>query len=95
MSINLTDFLGQHLVLLWLALALMLGALELLRRDRTMLALAVCAVATALIAVIFPHLWWLQVTGFVAAAVGRGIGVAQRRRRVAPKSASDNPTDSV
>ena len=93
MSINLNDFFGLHLVLLWLALAVMLGALEVLRRDRTMARLAVCALAAALMAVIFTHLWWLQLTVFVASAVGSALGAANRRRRHTP--AGDVPTDDV
>jgi membrane protein implicated in regulation of membrane protease activity len=93
MSINLNDFFGLHLVLLWLVLAVMLGALELLRRNRLMARLAVCALAAALIAVIFAHLWWLQLTVFVASVVGSVLGTAYRRRRHAP--AGDIPTDEV
>jgi membrane protein implicated in regulation of membrane protease activity len=93
MSINLTDFLGQHLVLLWLALAMMLGALELLRNDRTMARIAVCALSAGVVALIFAHLWWLQLTAFVAAVVGSVIGTAVRRRRHV--SVGDTPTDSV
>jgi membrane protein implicated in regulation of membrane protease activity len=93
MSINLTDFLGQHLVLLWLALAVMLGALELLRNDRTMARMAVCALFAGVVALIFAHLWWLQLTVFVASVVGLVIGTAVRRRRHVP--VGDTPTDSV
>jgi membrane protein implicated in regulation of membrane protease activity len=93
MSINLTDFLGQHLVLLWLALAVMLGALELLRNDRTMARMAVCALRAGLVALIFAHLWWLQLTVFVASVVGSVIATGVRRRRHVP--VGDTPTDSV
>jgi len=93
MSINLTDFLGQHLALLWIALAVMLGALELLRRDRAMARLAVGALGVAVVALIFTHLWWLQLTAFVAWVVGSSMGTASRRRRHAP--AGNVPTDSV
>jgi membrane protein implicated in regulation of membrane protease activity len=93
MSITLTDFLGQHLVLLWLTLAVMLGALVLLRNDRTMARMAVCALCAGVVALIFAHLWWLQLTVFVASVVGLVIGTAVRRRRHVP--VGDTPTDSV
>jgi membrane protein implicated in regulation of membrane protease activity len=93
MSVNLTDFLGQHLVLLWLGLAVMLGALELLRRDRAMVRLAVVALGAAVVALIFTHLWWVQLTAFAAGVVGSTMGAASRRRRHAP--AGNVPTDSV
>jgi membrane protein implicated in regulation of membrane protease activity len=90
MSINLNDYLGLHLVWLWLIVAVLLAALELLRRDRTMARLAVCALAGALVALIFTHLWWLQLIAFVAAVVGSSIGAARRRQRPAP--VKDAPT---
>ena len=93
MSINLNDYLGLHLVWLWLILAVLLAALELLRRDRTMARLAVCALAAGLVALVFTHLWWLQLTAFVAAVVGSSIGAARRRPRTA--QVKDVPTDEV
>jgi membrane protein implicated in regulation of membrane protease activity len=93
MSINLNDFLGLHLVWLWLILAVLLAALELLRRDRTMARLALCSLAAALVALIFTHLWWLQLTAFVASVVGSSLGAARRRPLHAP--AQDVPTDEV
>lgn len=91
MSINLNDFFGLHLVLLWLALAVMLGALEVLRRDRTMALLAGVAVLAALTALIVPQAWYVQLGVFVvASAIGE---VVVRRRRRAP--VGDTPTDDV
>jgi membrane protein implicated in regulation of membrane protease activity len=90
MSINLNDFFGLHLVLLWLALAVMLGALEWLRKDRTMAILAAAAVLAALIALIVPHAWYVQLGVFVvASAIGE---VVVRRRRPAP--VEDAPTEN-
>jgi membrane protein implicated in regulation of membrane protease activity len=90
-SINLNDFFGLHLVLLWLALAVMLGALEVLRRDRTMAMLAGVAVLAALTALIVPQAWYVQLGVFVvASAIGE---VVVRRRRRAP--VGDTPTDDV
>jgi len=90
MSINLNDFFGLHLVLLWLALAVMLGALEWLRKDWTMAMLAAAAVLAALIALIVPHAWYAQLGVFVVASV---IGeVVVRLRRRAP--VGDTPTEN-
>ena len=90
MSINLNDFFGLHLVLLWLALAVMLGALEWLRKDWTMAMLAAGAVLAALIALIVPHAWYVQLGVFVvASAIGE---VVVRRRRRAP--VGDTPTET-
>ena len=90
MSINLNDFFGLHLVLLWLALAVMLGALEWLREDWTMATLAAGAVLAALIALIVPHAWYVQLGVFVvASAIGE---VVVRRRRRAP--VGDTPTET-
>jgi membrane protein implicated in regulation of membrane protease activity len=90
MSINLNDFFGLHLVLLWLALAVMLGALEWLRKDWTMATLAAGAVLAALIALIVPHAWYVQLGVFVvASAIGE---VVVRRRRRAP--VGDTPTET-
>jgi len=90
MSINLNDFFGLHLVLLWLALAVMLGALEWLREDWTMATLAAGAVLAALIALIVPHAWYVQLGVFVvASAIGE---VVVRRRRRAP--VGDTPTEN-
>ena len=81
MSINLHDFFGLHLVLLWLALAVMLGALEWLRKDWTMAMLAAAAVMAALIALIVPHAWYTQLGVFVVASA---IGEVVVRRRLPP-----------
>ena len=91
MTTNLNDFLGQHLVLLWLILAVMLGALELLRRDRTMAALAAASVVAALTALVLVHAWYIQLLVFVVGAVV-GEVLLRRRRRV---PAGDTPTDDV
>ncbi len=82
MSTNLNDFLGQHLVLLWLILAAMLATLEPLRRERTFASLAVAALVAALAAVVLPHAWYVQLAVFVvAAAIGE---VLVRRRQAKP-----------
>jgi len=92
-STNLNDFLGQNLVLLWLFIALLLGALELLRRDRTMAMLAVASLVAALTALVLVHAWYAQLFVFVVVAI---IGeVVLRRRRHVRAAAKDAPTDSV
>ncbi|MHB1008672.1 MAG: hypothetical protein ACYC1E_05360 [Propionibacteriaceae bacterium] len=83
MSMNLNDFLGQHLVLLWLILAAMLVALEPLRRDWTFAALAVASLVALLGALVVPHAWYIQLALFVVAAV---VGEALLRRRRRPRS---------
>ena len=93
MSMNLTDYLGQHLALLWLILAVMISALELLRRDRTVAVLAVAALVAALSALVVPHAWYVQLLVFVVAAVAGE--VALRVRRAAPGAPSGRPSDSV
>jgi membrane protein implicated in regulation of membrane protease activity len=92
MTMNLNDYLGQHLVWLWVIVAVMFVALELLRRDWLMVRLAACALVTALVALVFGHLWWLQLVVFAAAVVGTQVGATLRRRRTPVGGA---PTDSV
>jgi membrane protein implicated in regulation of membrane protease activity len=92
-SINLNDFFGLHLVLLWLVLAVLLFALELLRRDLTIAVLAVAALVAALTALVVAHAWYAQLAVFVVvSAVGE---VVLRRRRSIPERVGDAPTDDV
>jgi len=91
MSMNLNDFLGLHLVLLWLFMAVMFAALELLRRDWTIAVLAAAALVAALTALIVVHAWYVQLAVFVIVTV---IGeVVLRRRRRTPERGT--PTDNV
>jgi membrane protein implicated in regulation of membrane protease activity len=90
MSINLNDFFGLHLVLLWLALAVMLGALEWLRKDWTMAMLAVAAVLAALIALIVPHAWYTQLGVFVVASALAEVVLRLRRRAPAGVTPTEN-----
>ncbi len=70
MDINLNDWFGTHLWLLWAVLAVLLVALELLRRDKTMLALASGALASMIVALIVRQAWWWQIAvGVVVSAV--------------------------
>ena len=81
MDINLNDWFGTHLWLLWAALAVLFVALELLRRDRTMLALAVGAVAAMVTALIVRQAWWWQIAAGVVAAVAGTVYLSRRTRR--------------
>lgn len=80
MDINLTDWLGTHLWLLWAALAVLFVALELLRRDRTMLALAAGAVAAMVTAMVVRQAWWWQIAVGVVVAVAGSIYLSRRTR---------------
>ncbi|HSN10617.1 MAG TPA: hypothetical protein VLS51_00710 [Propionibacteriaceae bacterium] len=91
MATNLNDYLGQHLVLLWLILAAMLLAVELLRREWTFAVLAAAALVAVLSALVVPHAWYVQLAVFVVAAV---VGEAVLRRRRRPRS-SEPPADEV
>ncbi len=93
MSTNLNDFLGLHLVLLWLAMAVMFAALELLRRDWTIAALAVAALVAALTALIVAHAWYAQLAVFVVITIV-GEVVLHRRRRVSG-TVEDTPTGNA
>lgn len=92
MSINLNDFLGQHLVLLWLMVAVMLAALELIRRDLLMAVLAGAAVIAGVSALIWPHAWYAQLGVFVVLAVAGEIGLSLRRRAASTTSSPESGT---
>lgn len=93
MSMNLNDFLGLHLVLLWIFVAAMLAALELLRRDWTIAVLAAAALVAALTALIVAHAWYVQLAVFVILTVIGEVVLGRRRRTPAPTGHA--PTDSV
>lgn len=68
----MTDFLtwlGQHPWAAWGVLALLLATAELLTMDLTLLMLAAGALAGGVVALLFPHLLWLQVIVALATAV--------------------------
>lgn len=81
MDINLTDWFGTHLWLLWAVLAVLFVALELLRRDRTMLALAAGAVAAMVMALIVRQAWWWQIAVGLVVAVAGAVYVSRGTRR--------------
>lgn len=84
MHINLNDAFGLHLWWLWLVLAAMLAALELLRKDRTIAVSAVAALIAALAALILPKEWLVQLAVFVILTI---VGeLVLKGRRVAPMS---------
>ena len=67
----MTDWLGQHAWAIWLSLAFLLGVAEVMSLDFVLIMLAVGALAGAVVAVVAPGLWWLQV--LVAAGVSVGM----------------------
>lgn len=79
MDINLNDWFGTHLWLLWVVLAVLMLALELLRRDRTMLVLAVGGLAAALTALVLRQDWWWQLLVGAVVAVA-GLYIVRRRK---------------
>ncbi len=81
MDINLNDWFGTHLWLLWAVLAVLFVALELLRRDRTMLALAAGAVAAMVMALIVRQAWWWQIAAGLVVSVAGTLYLSRRTRR--------------
>jgi membrane protein implicated in regulation of membrane protease activity len=75
-EVNLTDWLGQHAWAIWLSLAFLLAVAEVMSLDFVLIMLAVGALAGAVVAVVAPGLWWLQV--LVAAGVSVGMLLALR-----------------
>lgn len=69
MGMNLNDWFGTHLWVLWLSLALLLATAEMLTLDFTLLMLASGALAAALVAVALPAAWWVQLLVGLAVAV--------------------------
>lgn len=63
----MTDWFGDNPWALWLTLAVLLAVAEVLSLDLVLIMLAVGALAGALVALIVPGLWWLQI--LVAAGV--------------------------
>ena len=61
MEVNLTDWLGDNAWAIWLSLAFLLGIAEIMSLDLVLIMLAVGALAGALVAVLAPSLWWLQI----------------------------------
>jgi membrane protein implicated in regulation of membrane protease activity len=68
--VNLTDWLGEHAWAIWLSLAFLLAVAEMLSLDLVLIMLAVGALAGAVVAVVAPDLWWLQI--LVGAGVSAG-----------------------
>ena len=61
MEVNLTDWLGDNSCAIWLSLAFLLGIAEIMSLDLVLIMLAVGALAGAVVAVVAPSLWWLQI----------------------------------
>lgn len=63
------QWLAEHVWVVWMSLAAMLGVAELLTLDFTLLMLASGALAGGLVAVFLPGLLWLQIAAAVVVAV--------------------------
>ena len=61
MEVNLTDWLGENSWAIWLSLAFLLGIAEIMSLDLVLIMLAVGALAGAVVALLAPSLWWLQI----------------------------------
>ena len=61
MEVNLTDWLGDNSWAIWLSLAFLLGVAEIMSLDLVLIMLAVGALAGAVVAVLAPSQWWLQI----------------------------------
>ena len=57
----MTDWLGDNSWAIWLSLAFLLGIAEIMSLDLVLIMLAVGALAGAVVAVVAPSLWWLQI----------------------------------
>ncbi len=75
MEINLTDWLGEHIWVIWLSVAALLAVAEILSLDLVLIMLAAGALAGAGGALIAPALRWLQLLGAAGGALGSpGLG---------------------
>jgi membrane protein implicated in regulation of membrane protease activity len=70
-EVNLTDWLGDNAWALWLSLAFLLAVAEILSLNLVLIMFAVGALAGAVMALLVPDLWWLQI--LVAAGVSVGM----------------------
>jgi membrane protein implicated in regulation of membrane protease activity len=70
-EVNLTDWLGENAWALWLSLAFLLAVAEILSLNLVLIMFAVGALAGAVMALLVPDLWWLQI--LVAAGVSVGM----------------------
>ena len=67
---NLTDWLGDHVWSLWLSLAFLLAVAEIISLDLVLIMFAAGALAGAVVSLIAPDLWWLQVLTAAGVSVG-------------------------
>jgi membrane protein implicated in regulation of membrane protease activity len=70
-EVSLTDWLGDNAWALWLSLAFLLAVAEILSLNLVLIMFAVGALAGAVMALLVPDLWWLQI--LVAAGVSVGM----------------------
>ena len=69
MEVNLTDWLGENSWAIWLSLAFLLGIAEIMSLDLVLIMLAVGALAGAVVALLAPSLWWLQILAATAVSI--------------------------
>ena len=69
MEVNLTDWLGDNSWALWLSLAFLLGIAEIMSLDLVLIMLAVGALGGAVVALVAPSLWWLQILAAIAVSL--------------------------
>lgn len=68
MEIHLQDFMGQHPFLLWLSIAPLFWAAEVLVPRRIFVLWGLAAAVGGVIAALWPTVWWLQLGIAVIAA---------------------------
>jgi membrane protein implicated in regulation of membrane protease activity len=69
MEVNLTDWLGENSWAIWLSLAFLLAIAEIMSLDLVLIMLAVGSVGGAVVALLAPTLWWLQILVAVAVSL--------------------------
>ena len=69
MEVNLTDWLGENSWAIWLSLAFLLGVAEIMSLDLVLIMLAVGSVGGAVVALLAPTLWWLQILVAIAVSL--------------------------
>jgi membrane protein implicated in regulation of membrane protease activity len=69
MEVNLTDWLGDNSWALWLSLAFLLGIAEIVSLDLVLIMLAVGALGGAVVALVAPSLWWLQILAAITVSL--------------------------
>lgn len=87
MSIHLLDWLGQRPGLLWVGLLALLLALQLIAPQRSLLGLAVGALAGAVVGFAAPQQWWWSLIATVGVAVVAAVLAVRSQRKTVPDHA--------